>query len=287
MIKKIIYLSVLVMTALSCEDVIDVDLEKGKEKLVVDASINWYRNFPANTMEIGANQKIRLTTTAGFYDGKAAAASDAIVTITNDSTNEVFAFVEEGSTGEYKCSNFKPIVNNSYELNISYKGENFTAKETLIQTPIIDSIKQKRGGVFDKDEIVLNVHYKDDGNEDNFYYFDYITSISKNKELSISDDQFTNGNETFEIINYEGDDKIKVGDTFDIEFYEISSQYYQFLDVLTYQIYTSGIFDPAPAEVKGNVINTTTPDNYAYGYFRVVIGNKAIVTLDKSKIIED
>jgi hypothetical protein len=42
---------------LSCEDVVTVDLNTAPPKLVIEASINWYKGTPGN------EQKIKLTTT--------------------------------------------------------------------------------------------------------------------------------------------------------------------------------------------------------------------------------
>ncbi len=274
---------------LSCEDVVEVDLATSQERLVVNASLNWFRDFPQNTMQLGNFQTITLTRTAGYYD-ELKPASNAIVTVTNNDTEEIFTFLEEATTGIYNCTNFKPILNNSYTLHIIDGNQEYVAKETLIDTPLIDGIQQIRGGIFDEDQIILKVYYTDNANETNYYYFDYITSISEIKELSVSNDRFINGNQTYETISYFNEDediKIKDGDIFDIKFFEISSDYYQFLNVLTDQIYTSGIFDPVPAEVKGNVLNISDENNYPYGYFRVAVGNKTSVVIDEDQLIED
>ncbi len=289
MIKKIIYIFVLALTFTSCEDVIDVDLEKGKERLVVDASLNWYRDYPSNAMGSGANQEIVLTKTAGYYDREVKVANGAVVTVTNTDTDEIFTFTEDGATGIYKCTNFKPFIGNTYTLSVSHGGEHYVSTSTIANTPVIDKIDQVKGGVFDKDKIVLNMHYKDKKDVENYYLLDYITSRSKRKELEVANDRFIDGNSTYEIISYDGDDddKIKNGDVFNVEFFEIDKQYYQYLSILVNQVNSSGIFDPAPAEVKGNVINQTNEEEYAYGYFRVVLGNKMEVVIDESKLIDN
>jgi len=287
--KKIITFFLILFAIISCEDIVDVDLKTSQERLVVNASLNWYRDYPQNEMQLGNMQSIILTKTTEYYN-EIQPASNAIVTVTNNNTKEVFNFFEDANKGIYNCANFKPILYNSYTLHIIDGTQEYIAKETLIDTPKIDAIQQVRGGVFDEDQIILKVFYTDNANKTNYYYFDYITSISEIKELSVSNDRFNNGNQTYEIISYFSDDedkKIQDGDIFDIKFFEISSEYYQFLNVLTDQIYTSGIFDPVPAEVKGNIINTVDKQNYPYGYFRVALGNKATVVIDEDQIIEN
>ena len=287
--KKIVFTFLVMVLFISCEDVVEVDLKTSQERLVINASLNWYRDYPQNTMQMGNLQTITLTRTAGFYD-EIIPASDALVTVTNNVTKEIFDFFEDANTGVYNCTNFKPILDNTYTLNIIDGNQKYVAEETLIDTPLIDGIEQIRGGFFDEEQIILKVYYTDDANETNYYYFDYITSISEIKELSVSNDRFNNGNQTYEIISYFNEDediKIEDGDIFDIKFFEISSGYYQFLNVLTDQIYTSGIFDPVPAEVKGNIVNTTEENNYPYGYFRVAVGNKTTVVIDEDQLIDE
>ncbi len=288
-IKKNILLIALAFFFIACEEVVVVDLNESKERLVVNASLNWYRNFPENELESGNTQTITLTETAAYYDNEVKEASGAIVTVTNNNTNELFSFIEEDNSGTYNCTNFKPILNNTYTLNIDYNNENYKAEETLLEAPVIDSIQQVLGGVFREDAIVLHVYYKDNADFENYYYFDFFTSISNRKDLTIAEDQFTNGNSTFQLLGYFGDDDrtIEIGDVFYIKFYAISNQYYHFLDILTYQIYSMGVFDPPSAEVKGNIINTINEENYPYGYFRIAQGNKAIVTINEEDLIDN
>ncbi len=286
--KKVLYIIFVLILSSSCEEVVNVDLQESKERLVVNASLNWFRNYPDNNFETGNNQIIYLTKTAGYYD-EIDPASNAMVTVTNNQTNEVFNFVENGTQGAYECNNFKPVLNSSYTLLINYNGEEYSATETLIDAPVIDNIVQQRGGFFDDGQIVVQVYYTDKANEENYYYFDYTTSISNINTLSIASDKFTNGNQTYEQLSYasrdDDDDKeIEPGDVFDIEFFEINKSYHFYLDVLLDQVYNSGLFDPIPAEVKGNIENLTEEQNYPYGYFRIAVGNKAKVIIDENDL---
>ena len=59
------------------------------------------------------------------------------------------------------------------------------------------------------------------------------------------------------------------GDVVDIELFGISRDYYNYIEILTDQLGGVGLFEPTPVAVKGNCINITNPENYAFGYFRV------------------
>jgi len=54
-----------------------------------------------------------------------------------------------------------------------------------------------------------------------------------------------------------------------IEMYGVSRAYYDYIKILIGQLGGVGLFEATPVAVKGNCINETNPDNYAFGYFRL------------------
>ncbi len=63
----------------SCEDVIELDLPTSEPKLVIDASINWFKGTSGN------EQEIKLTLSAPYFDSEILPANGAHVSVT-DST---------------------------------------------------------------------------------------------------------------------------------------------------------------------------------------------------------
>ena len=57
--------------------------------------------------------------------------------------------------------------------------------------------------------------------------------------------------------------------TVNIGMYGISKSYYDYIKILISQLGGVGLFESTPVDVKGNCINTTNPENYAFGYFRL------------------
>jgi hypothetical protein len=93
------FLFVLLFSFLSCEKVIDVDLDTATPRLVIEASINWFAETSGN------EQKIKLSTTTDYFSNQIPPVSGATVFITN-SSNQTFTFTEDGTAGTYKCYNF-------------------------------------------------------------------------------------------------------------------------------------------------------------------------------------
>ena len=60
--KKLSLLFILIIITISCEDVIDVNLNNAEPRLVIDASINWFKGTTGN------EQSIKLTLTAPYFD---------------------------------------------------------------------------------------------------------------------------------------------------------------------------------------------------------------------------
>lgn len=249
------------MSLMSCEDVVDIDLETSEPKLVVDASLKWQKGT------LGNEQTIKLSTTTGFYENAIPIVTGATVFITNGN-NDVFNFVEIPNSGEYFCSNFNPEINQTYTLTVIVNGETYTASETLFAVPTINTVEQDNEGGFTGDEIEVKFFYDDDPNANNFYLIQFNTSISLLPEYDVISDEFFQGNEMFGL--YTNED-LETGNEVTFTLHGISETYYNYMNILLGVAATNGgsPFQTPPATVRGNIINQTNFENYALGYFRL------------------
>jgi hypothetical protein len=250
---------ILALLSVSCEDVVNVDLNTAPPKLVIEAAIDWQKGTTGN------QQRIKLTTTTDYFSSTMPKVSGAIVTITN-STNTVFTFVETPNTGEYFCSNFKPVINETYTLSIVSKGQTYTAKETLQAVAPITRLEQKNDGGFSRKEIRVKAFFNDPANTPSYYLYKYVYSNQVKSDLYVDRDEFFDGNEFFSISQ---NDELKKGDEIEITHFGISKTYYNYMSILVSLAGNSGggPFQSPPATVRGNIINTTDKANYPLGYF--------------------
>lgn len=246
---------------LCCTKVVDVDLETAEPKLVIDASIDWVKGTT------GSEQKIKLSTTTGYYNAAFPAVSGAEIVITN-SANTIFSFIENPGTGEYACSDFHPVIGETYTLKVVLNGEVYTATETCIAVPGIEnSIAQNNTGGMGGDEVEITYHFRDNGNEENYYLHRIQSPVSKFPGYKAQDDKNSQGNLMQE---YFSDKDLKAGDPINIRLYGISRRYYDyFRKLLTASGADSGPFQTLPGSVRGNIVNQTHFENFAYGYFRL------------------
>lgn len=246
---------------LSCTKVVEVDLATAEPKLVIDASIDWIKGTT------GGEQKIKLSTTTEYYSAAFPTVSGAAITITN-SANTVFTFMEQPGTGEYSCTDFQPVIGETYTLKVALNGEVYTATEPCIGVPDIENnIEQNNAGGFGGNEIEIKYYYQDNGSEENYYLHRILSPVSVYPEYKAIDDENSQGKLMQE---YFSDKELKAGDVIHIRLYGISRRYYDyFKKLLTASGAEAGPFQTTPGAVRGNIINQTHSENFAYGYFRL------------------
>ncbi|AUS05134.1 DUF4249 domain-containing protein [Pseudotamlana carrageenivorans] len=271
--KKYIYTSLMAISGLflSCTDVIEVEVPTADPRLVIEASLDWEKG------SLGNVQMVKLSTTTPYFDSdQPNAVTNAVVSVTRLSTNDVYNFINQND-GTYTTTQFEPVFNENYALTVQYNNETYTATETLLPTTPITYINQSRSGGFLSDALELNVHFEDPEEEDNFYILRFLRQGDLYPELRDVSDEFLNGNEINIFYEKRDDDEggeFKPGDVVDINLFNVSERYYKFIQLLNSQSGSGNPFAPTPVELRGNCVNITNPDNYPYGYFRVTETDK-------------
>ncbi|MBZ9730537.1 DUF4249 domain-containing protein [Salegentibacter sp. JZCK2] len=255
-----IFILFLALNLSSCEEVIDLDLEKSEPRLVIDASLIWFMNTS------GDYQQIKLSQTTGFYEEEAEPVTDARVIIKTD-TGEEFIFEYENQ-GFYVNSEFNPKFEENYTLEISYQDEIYSSSSSFVPVAGIDHIEQNNEGGFTAEDLEVEAFFTDPAGEDNYYLFRFSNFSTSRVSLEIYEDEFTDGNQVSASYS---NNELAVGDEIFITMEGISKSFYNYLFILRSQGGDNGggPFQSQPATVKGNIINETNPENYPFGYFRL------------------
>ncbi|UJH67262.1 DUF4249 family protein [Allomuricauda sp. SCSIO 65647] len=265
----------LLVTLASCTDVVDVEVQDGPERLVVEASLDWEKGTTGNV------QTIRLRKSTPFFDTNSITdVMGASVVVTNDTSGAQFVFADQNN-GEYRTNSFQPVLGQSYSLRIEYNGEVFTAQETMMPVTEITDVFQAREEGFDSEILEVHVVFTDPETEGDHYLFKFQRQGDLLPDLEVAEDEFVNGNEIdwwYEIEDEDDVDPFEPGDVVDIEMYGISRAYYDYIKILADQLGGVGIFETTPVAVRGNCINETNSDNYAFGYFRLTEVDKTSYT---------
>ena len=276
--KKIFKIATLILltTIISCQDVVDVDLETTKERLVIEALIRWENGTQGN------EQIVKLSKTASFYNNQIVPVDNANIVVKNLDTQQEFDFLLI-ENGIYQTTNFVPVTNTNYELEVSYNGEIYKATSILFAAPTIDDITQSIDGGFSLEDPEVNVIFQDFQNQEDFYRMVFkLDRPSENEEIEnfnfIFNDSFQENNSIS--IFYENEDFLPE-DIITSSIYKISEQFFDYLDKLELQA-DSGIgpFASPPINVKGNIINVSLEENYPYGFFSLNQIDKAVYVFE-------
>jgi hypothetical protein len=305
MMRNILF--VLLLLPLACVDPYKIELKEGEQLLSVEGYI---------TTEAGPHViKLSRTDTYGsIFEGLIRPVSQATVAI-RDSEGK-FTYLTEQERGDYVTpEGFRGKVGLSYSLQIELlDGTVYTSLPEKINPVVkIDSVSYQALSLPTKDRlndrigVQLVAHFKDEGNDPNFYYWrtsgeSYV--LVANPELytlppndpinprgpapkdccaicyfndrrfslnfAIATNERFKGRSSSTVVDFIDDDGLRFKDTYKILVHQmsISPSAHRFLRLVQQQINVSGsIFDQPPATIRGNIINVKNPDEVVLGYF--------------------
>lgn len=248
----------LAFSLLGCEDVIDVDLTKGEDKIVIDAEILWQKGGD------GSIQTIKISRMAAYYDPSVPKVSGAEVYISNSAGTQ-FTFSESEEAGVYVCTDFAPELNETYTLHIKVDDQVYTAVETMAPVSKIERVEHKLVDDFGTEEMEVAFYFNDPANEMNFYLGAFDADVLKYPEYDLEDDEFSNGNEIRTSFSHED---LEPGATVEISLKGVSERFYNYMSLIL-DTTDPDAFSSPPANIRGNIVNQNNPDNFALGYFRL------------------
>ena len=261
--KKIyIYTILTVLFFSNCEKVVDIDVPTIEPKLIIDASFE----VLFNESPVTANMAVKLKLSTDYFNETIPTVSDAIVFLTNTADGSVINFSDVNLNG-----NFAPIINFipkdaiEYELTVIYKSEIYKGNATKVKSTQIDSAIQGDETLFSGKETEVKVAFKDNGDNENYYLFNFTNNLF----LPLEDRFFNGTNYNFSFFYQE--DEIEVPTNVTVTMSGITKDYFTYFRILQNQSGTSGggPFQSVPSSLLGNVINTTNEDNFPLGYFHI------------------
>ncbi len=248
----LIFLSLTILLT-SCQDVIEIDLDYMKPKLVIEGVIN---DFDHQCI-------VKLSKTTDYFNRETnPTVSDAVITLTDNAGTIVN--LNETEPGIYLGESVQAKPNINYILNINSEGNEYVAKATIPQKVNIDSLTYRYNpeSIFYEVGYVVSCHFSDPEEFRNFYRLKTYNISDRTKAKNIGDiynDDLFNGNKVDLPWSY---NVYQQFDTVVVELYT--------LDVQTYDYYKT-LF-----QISGGskMMSMTTPanpntniNNGALGYF--------------------
>ena len=254
-ILHIIMLMVAMLTVLSCQKVINVDLNEAAPVIVIDGTINDRR---------GPYAVIISKSGSYFNQPDLPPVSGAVVIISDDAG--ITDTLRETTAGVYLTAKIKGIPGRTYSLKVISEGKEYDASSTLSDHVNIDSlaiIKDDSQNIFfggnDEHETPYEIHcFFRDPPEKNFYRIKVFKNDSINTaNYRLYDDQYTNG----EIIELRVERNVKGGSTYRIELESLDDKTYGYYRTLEQLLFINPFFGSTPANPASNL------SNGALGYF--------------------
>lgn len=269
---KAILVLPLLLAAAGCTRVVDIDVDQGPVRLVVEGRIE------LRTGNSTGHQEIRLTTTDVFdRAGPPPAARGAVVVVT-DGAGGTFPFAEVAARpGVYAADGIHPVVGRRYTLTIDFQGDRYQATHELLPVAPIDSLYfefEEEGLAQGDSGFRAVIDYTDPAGRDDYYLWELrvdgvprIAVDPGNRFRIISEDRFYDGGR---VVGYQPYDEevVDPGQRVSVRQVALSETAFRYYFAIFEQTTGGGgPFSAPPASVRGNVANLTDPARVALGFF--------------------
>lgn len=249
--QKIFTIAALSLFLLSCEKVIDIDLNENQHSLVIEANI-----FNGENPCL-----VAISQTGNFFSTYTPQmVSKAKISLSNDFSTYTYSEIEEGI---YRLDKIGKLMPSSYTLKVEHEGETYEAKSKMPASVPINYLvsEYETGGATGKSGYRISFGFRDPADEANYYRVKhYVNGELQNgpDDYYLLKDELFNGNSIqMELYGkrFEKDDKVT------IELMSIDKNTYEYFRALADLVREETLRSAAPANPPGNF------NNGALGYF--------------------
>jgi hypothetical protein len=269
-----IFLLFILLTGASCRELVTLDLPQQEPRLIVEGHVT----------DTEGPHTVRLTLSQDYFNtAPAAVVEDAVVTISDNAGNtELLLYT---GNGVYATQSLQGVIGRSYNLQIDWRGEQYTSSGTLMPKGVVDSLSvgyyEAIPPVFDAGYYLT--FYGIIPPEASDYYrvkvYESDSLYNDRTDLLIPDSRFV-PSRIVEQLQY----PFKVGDTVRLELYSLDAAMYNYYVELRSLLFNDGgLFSPPPRNPTSNVINVTNPDNQPLGFFQVASFDTGTIIIEEER----
>ncbi len=271
--KKYILIPFALLFLISCEKVIDIDLNQSNPRFVIEGNLS---------NEAGES-KVKISKTLNFDETTAyPAISGALVTITDNKLNQIDTLTET-SAGIYFKAGLAGIEGHTYTMMVNINNQIFTAVSTMPLSVNLDSLVQETlagsysgggpggsgrpGSDQGSSTIQITPHYTDPVNSENYYQFEVTRNDTLVDDVFIRNDVGFNGSSSHLPLRVKADK----GDVVTIDLQSIDKTVYNYFFGLNENINQSSA---TPANPASNI------NNGALGYFKAHTSKSEMIRIE-------
>ena len=254
--KRYIWFLAVAFAGISCQKVIDIDVNTSPSQLVIEGNITNIRG--PQTIKI--SRSVDYTSTNVYP-----AVSGATVTV-RDNLGNAWKFNESTTAGTYRSSSMNGSTGRTYTLNVNVDNNTYTAASVMPANVRADSITLTDitfGGTTRK---MVAVHYTDPKNVANQYRYILRINSKPTNRIYVFDDRLKDGNQSKDEL-YPGNDdddksnQLKSGDVAEVEIQNIDKNIFNYWFTLRQQSRGGPGGGTTPGNPPSNISNN------ALGYF--------------------
>lgn len=253
-LSKFIYFSVFVML-LSCEKVIDLDVNDIEEKLVIEAEY----------IATDSLVKVQMSRTKDVFSGSGFTfVSGAQIQIFDE--NGVATPLIDLGDGNYELSGYLPNYDSQYSMKVTYDGEIYESSDFLKAPVDLDTLTTEfqEQSLFGSEGYVVFMNFTDPNGPNYYRAVRFVNGeeLTDRQDQFVFDDGFSEGNQ--QSVPFFSD-RYVTGDSIAVEFRTYSEKTYTFISELLDIAGESGQ-SAAPANPNSTWTNDAIGNFAAYGY---------------------
>lgn len=267
--NKILSLFFAVLLSWSCQEIIDLELNEGDPKIVIEGKI----------VNDNAIQKIRVSESLNYYDtGRMSPVLNADISLLDENDNLISSFIYNPQDSSYQTYDSLSLdIGSEYKIQIAINNELLEAKGRILENPTLDSIYY----LSDKEMEALGQPVFGEGyflfvngrlNNEGVEYFKLDVTVNdtlRNSRGALSNSVLTSeffGKE-FRALPVPG--SFEEEDTVDLELYTLNEDVYQYyVEFINLLFNDGGVFSPPPVNPDSNIKNITNPENKPLGFIQ-------------------
>jgi len=243
--------------SVSCEKVIDLDLNDANPKPVFESYL-----------ENDSFCYVKATYTSSFYDNSTSPTIGTATISLNDQSGNTETLTYEGD-GIYRGTSIIGTIGNTYTLTINLDGNTYVANSTMPPLTVIDSLSLQPAGFFGggnpnaPPSFWVFANYTDSLNYTNYYavqttYRDSASATGFTTDYRIADDNVSDGISTRVFTTFS---RFEANDSVSVSFASVDYDTWLYFKTLEDAISGAGFASSAPANP------TTNFSGGALGYF--------------------
>jgi len=240
-------LSSLLLLISSCEEKIDLDLNKAAARVVIDAQLS----------DASSVQRIRVSRSVGFDDPVNSSGIKDATILVKDNQNRSYSFQYE-KDGYYIHRNFKPVSGMIYTLHVTVQKQQYSSTSQMPSYVAVDSTGISEKNLAGETFFFVALTFKDPAKVSNYYLYTLSINGGPFRFASAESDQFNDG---LNVTHYISDlaTNLSPGDEVTVRRYCVDEKTYRYWNEYQH----NNLSNAAPSNPRSNISNN------ALGYFSV------------------